>query len=76
MKSIEWTEWGKWSTCSKTCGGGEQSRKRVCEVPQLRFSLAKKYSVCPGEHTESRKCNKDQCPGKKNLFRILLFEER
>ena len=60
---IEWTQWGKWSECSKTCGGGEQKRKRVCEVPKLRFSFDRKHSVCPGDDMEKRKCNKNPCPG-------------
>ena len=58
-----WTQWGEWTQCSKTCGGGNQKRKRVCEVPQLKYSLAKKFSVCPGDDTESKKCNNNPCPG-------------
>ena len=61
---LEWTQWGKWSECSKTCGGGEQKRKRVCEVPKLRFSFDRKHSICPGDDMEKRKCNKNPCPGK------------
>ena len=59
----EWSNWGDWSTCTKTCGGGEQIRNRACEVPSLKISLSKKSSVCPGDSTEKRTCNKNSCPG-------------
>ncbi|RUS76193.1 hypothetical protein EGW08_016037, partial [Elysia chlorotica] len=29
----EWSEWTEWSECSKTCGGGEQSKDRTCTNP-------------------------------------------
>ena len=29
----EWSEWGGWSECSKTCGGGVQYRERNCSNP-------------------------------------------
>ena len=29
----EWTEWGEWSGCSKSCGGGDTKRERRCVVP-------------------------------------------
>jgi len=28
---LGWTAWSEWSECSKSCGGGQQSRVRTCE---------------------------------------------
>ena len=57
----EWSTWGEWSSCSKTCGNGDQTRQRTCQVPQSRISL-KNNSVCPGNGTEKRICNPNPCP--------------
>ena len=57
----EWSTWGEWSSCSKTCGNGDQTRQRTCQVPQSRITL-KNNSVCPGNGTEKRICNPNPCP--------------
>ena len=30
-----WTQWSGYSKCSVTCGSGEQTRRRVCQVDHL-----------------------------------------
>ena len=30
QKGIQLSSWGDWSTCSKSCGGGEMIRSRSC----------------------------------------------
>ena len=34
----ELTPWTPWTTCSKTCGSGEKTRKRECKYPDNRDS--------------------------------------
>ena len=54
-----WDEWGKWSTCSKTCGGGDQTRTRM--IKQKEEFLG---APCAGDMSETRSCAIDQCPGR------------
>ncbi|OZC07989.1 thrombospondin type 1 domain protein [Onchocerca flexuosa] len=48
-----WSEWGKWSLCSTTCGGcGKQRRVRACYGQDRN---------CPGPKEEMRKCGEKRC---------------
>ena len=53
-----WTEFGDWSTCSATCGGGSQSRQRTCTNPAPQNGGLD----CQGEAEEVRSCNTQSCP--------------
>ena len=55
-----WSNFGDWSTCSETCGGGSQTRTRSCNNPSPTDSGAQ----CVGENSESQPCNTGGCPGK------------
>nr|XP_022334881.1 A disintegrin and metalloproteinase with thrombospondin motifs adt-2-like [Crassostrea virginica] len=46
-----WGNWGKFSSCDKTCGGGTQIRHRVCGGGN-----------CAGDSLESVSCNSHLCP--------------
>ena len=48
----QWGAWTQWSTCSVTCGGGDQDRSRVCSVP----------NACSGADIETQTCNAQACP--------------
>lgn len=52
----EVSPWTEWSTCSETCGGGEQTRTRTVDVP-AQFG----GRVCP-PLSETRECNDFDCP--------------
>ena len=55
----EWQEWSNWGRCSKSCGGGEQTRDRRC------------YGYgCQGDSEETRACNTKPC---KNIFYYYCF---
>ncbi|KAL3087684.1 hypothetical protein niasHS_008662 [Heterodera schachtii] len=49
-----WTEWTEWTQCSRSCGGGEQMKRRSCKSGV--------DDQCMGSSFESRPCNDEQCP--------------
>ncbi|XP_033097723.1 uncharacterized protein LOC117101774 [Anneissia japonica] len=49
----KWQKWEEWESCSLTCGGGTQKRKRQCNLP----------GMCEGNAVEMRSCNLEMCPG-------------
>ncbi|XP_022785409.1 A disintegrin and metalloproteinase with thrombospondin motifs adt-1-like [Stylophora pistillata] len=53
-----WGEWGAWTKCSKSCGGGEHSRKRLCDSP----APAHGGKICEGAFRQRRPCNENNCP--------------
>ncbi|XP_052761308.1 SCO-spondin-like [Mya arenaria] len=48
-----WTVWSDWSTCSRTCEGGDQQRMRTCSDPLPVCGGV----ACPGENVEYADCN-------------------
>uniref|UniRef100_A0AAY4EXQ4 Semaphorin-2A n=1 Tax=Denticeps clupeoides TaxID=299321 RepID=A0AAY4EXQ4_9TELE len=50
--AVSWAVWSTWSKCSAVCGGGVQSRLRVCE----------NGNSCAGCPLEYRACNLEACP--------------
>ncbi|XP_072015024.1 A disintegrin and metalloproteinase with thrombospondin motifs 1-like [Amphiura filiformis] len=52
-----WSSWGGFSTCSRTCGGGVSSRKRLCNNPPPQNGGA----LCEGNDAEHNLCNRDDC---------------
>eukprot|EP00397_Hematodinium_sp_SG-2012_P002720 GEMP01002728.1.p1 GENE.GEMP01002728.1~~GEMP01002728.1.p1 ORF type:complete len:1021 (+),score=174.28 GEMP01002728.1:156-3218(+) len=52
-----WNEWGNWSACSETCGGGEYSRSRLISVaPRNGGALCE-----PLDMSETAHCNTMPC---------------
>ncbi|CAH3196925.1 unnamed protein product, partial [Porites evermanni] len=51
--------WSAWTTCSKTCGTGTQSRSRTCTSP----SPIHNGLNCTGDYTQAKSCKLSSCPG-------------
>lgn len=47
----EWSIWGAWSSCTRTCGEGLTKRRRYCLYGHS----------CPGEKEEKKACNTNKC---------------
>lgn len=58
--TANWSPWGRWGTCSVTCGGGRRIRRRTC----VRDSVT---VHCTGRPVEIQKCGKAPCPAKCQL---------
>ncbi|KAK2540204.1 Hmcn1 [Columba guinea] len=54
-----WGQWQAWSQCSASCGGGEQTRTRLCSNP----APLNRGRPCPGDASQISKCNTQACPG-------------
>lgn len=53
-----WGLWSGWSSCSVSCGGGVQIRKRLCNNPEPEHGGAD----CKGPETSAKNCNRFECP--------------
>ena len=49
-----WSEWGAWGDCDKSCGNGTKLRGRTCLGPV----------PCEGNRTSHGTCNTEPCAGK------------
>lgn len=52
-----WSEWSKWTDCSKTCSGGIQSRYRNCNNPPSQHG----GKQCYGNSNQSKHCSQQPC---------------
>eukprot|EP00416_Gambierdiscus_australes_P025281 CAMPEP_0171058888 /NCGR_PEP_ID=MMETSP0766_2-20121228/2807_1 /TAXON_ID=439317 /ORGANISM="Gambierdiscus australes, Strain CAWD 149" /LENGTH=844 /DNA_ID=CAMNT_0011514241 /DNA_START=13 /DNA_END=2548 /DNA_ORIENTATION=- len=60
MDDCAWGEWAEWSSCSNSCGGGQQSRLR--SITKMPLGGGK---FCPVQDKEEVKpCNTQQCEAK------------
>ena len=65
----EWGEWSTFTSCSKTCGGGVQGRKRSCDNPAPAHGGAS----CSGSATHQQTCNTHiTCAGKEDISYVYF----
>ena len=70
LGNCTWEEFGHWDSCSKSCGGGQQSRSR-----RIKQNAAYGGLDCVGESEEKRECNKAECKGKYIVIKtkVVIF---
>ena len=61
-----WSNWGPYSKCSVSCGGGTMRRDRKCNNP----APANGGKACPGAGWQSKSCNTQSCG--KGLYLIWM----
>ena len=59
----KWGPYGNWSDCTKSCGGGFQTRLRDIEQQAQNGG-----AICEGESTDLRVCAEHACPGRNFAF--------
>lgn len=64
-----WSSWGDWSPCSKTCGNGTVTRTRSCDNP----APAHGGTDCVGEANMTQDCFVQLCPGRLDWTRSLQY---
>jgi len=66
-----WSPWSVWSSCSLTCGGGNQTQTRTCTNPPPSNG----GKNCSTTNIESivQPCNIQLCPTSKNYFLYFLL---
>ncbi|XP_052815823.1 A disintegrin and metalloproteinase with thrombospondin motifs 16-like [Mya arenaria] len=52
-----WTEWGSWSACTRSCGGGIKTRTRECNNPRPQYG----GKTCTGPEVIHKMCNLLEC---------------
>ena len=54
-----WTGWGAWTSCTKTCGLGYRKRSRSCANPPPQYG----GSGCVGLNDQVEHCKDKSCKG-------------
>ncbi|XP_075999771.1 A disintegrin and metalloproteinase with thrombospondin motifs 14 [Genypterus blacodes] len=67
-----WSSWSKYSSCSRTCGGGIRSRSRQCNNPSPAYG----GRDCPGSTFDYQMCNTEECAGPYEDFRAQQCLQR
>ena len=75
QKCPVYTEWTEWSSCTTTCGGGNQERTRVCILPKRKiFSDSFSADGSTSEYDEfNSRSSKLQCDGKPRETRCVYI---
>ena len=58
-----WAEWGTWSSCPVTCGGGNLTRTRDCDMDVSGDHVSGAHCSTDGSTGEEyQACGEDPCP--------------
>ena len=63
-----WGPWSTWLSCSKTCGGGTETRLRT------KTKAERNGGNCPESGFDIKTCNTQSCPGKQSVCYLLIFQ--
>ncbi|XP_063430492.1 A disintegrin and metalloproteinase with thrombospondin motifs 16-like isoform X2 [Mytilus trossulus] len=64
-----WSDWGTWTTCSRTCGRGMIYRRRICNNPTPKNS-----ANCDGNEYEANGCSLEPCVGDSETDSTLIIQ--
>ena len=53
----QWSKWGAFTKCTKTCSGGIRRRTRRCNNPAPKNG----GKTCPGAAVQPQRCNTKAC---------------
>ena len=67
-----YSDWGVWTTCTKTCGSGTQSRSRTCSNP-APINGGKDCSHL-GNAVETKACSLNGCITSTSALLDLVFD--
>lgn len=59
LEAPHWSHWANWTLCSKSCGGGQRSRERVC----VGGNRGDGSCVPDSGYVETETCNIQPCEG-------------
>ena len=62
-----WSNWGRWSECSASCGNGIRARLRRCSTRQ--------NEDCGGPNIESSRCSVVECPPGSLICTLHIYSQ-
>ena len=57
--NCDWSNWSRWTSCSKSCGGGIREKTRRVQTPARNGGVP-----CSGSGSQIESCNDQDCPGR------------
>lgn len=64
-------DWGAWSACTASCGGGQRDRQRSIATPEKNGG-----KPCEGAMTELQACNEEECPDVQDCELLICMSKR